>query len=67
MNSGIRRVGAVMIALLVALVAQLTYLQIARSDRLSADPRNARGFLRNASRDRGPNRPRRKLADSRSS
>jgi peptidoglycan glycosyltransferase len=53
-NSGIRRVGAAMIVLFVGLVAQLTYLQVARSDKLAADPRNSRTFLRNASRDRGP-------------
>jgi peptidoglycan glycosyltransferase len=54
MNSGIRRVGAVMMVLFVGLIAQLTYLQIARSTNLADDPRNARGFLRNAQRDRGP-------------
>ena len=54
MNSGIRRVGAVIVVLVLALVAQLTYLQVARSDKLADDPRNPRGFLTNAQRDRGP-------------
>jgi len=53
-NPGIRRVGLVMIVLFVALAAQLTYLQVARSDKLANDPRNARGFLRNVERARGP-------------
>ena len=42
MNTGIRRVGVVMIVLFVALVAQLTYLQVARSDKLANDPHNTR-------------------------
>ncbi len=54
MNSGIRRVGAVMIVLFIGLIAQLTYLQVADSHKLDTDPRNARGFLRNVQRDRGP-------------
>jgi len=53
-NSGIRRVGALMIVLFLALVAQLTYLQVGRSTSLANDPRNARRFLRDISRDRGP-------------
>ena len=54
MNSGIRRMGFFVIVLFLALAAQLTYLQVARSDKLANDPLNARDFLRNASRDRGP-------------
>ena len=51
MNSGIRRVGLIMIGLFVALIAQLTYLQVARSSQLASAPGNAR---RIGSRDRGP-------------
>ncbi len=54
MNAGIRSVGAVIIVLFIGLIAQLTYLQVARSDKLADDPRNSRTFLRNAARDRGP-------------
>jgi peptidoglycan glycosyltransferase len=53
-NEGVRRVGTVMIVLFVALVGQLTYLQISRGDELAHDARNPRPFLRNASRERGP-------------
>jgi peptidoglycan glycosyltransferase len=53
-NAGIQRIAAVMVVLFVGLVAQLTYLQVARHERLADDPGNARGFLRNAQRDRGP-------------
>ncbi len=42
------------VVLFIGLVAQLTYLQIARSDRLADDPRNKREFLRNLQRNRGP-------------
>jgi peptidoglycan glycosyltransferase len=51
MNKGIRRVGYVMIALFIALIAQLTYLQVGRSSQLANAPGNAR---RLGSRDRGP-------------
>ena len=54
MNTGIRRVGIVMIVLFVGLVAQLTYLQVGRASRLDNDPRNARKFLRDIQRNRGP-------------
>ena len=54
MNIGIRRVGGIILVLFVALVAQLTYLQVARSSQLANDPRNARSFLRNVERARGP-------------
>jgi penicillin-binding protein A len=53
-NRGIRRVGVAMMILFVGIVAQLTYLQVARSDKLAADPRNARNFLRDVRRPRGP-------------
>ncbi len=51
MNSGIRRVGFIMIGLFCALIAQLTYLQVARSSQLASAPGNAR---RIGSRNRGP-------------
>jgi penicillin-binding protein A len=53
-NSGIRRVGGLIIVLFLLMVAQLTYVQVSRSDKLDADGRNPRGFLRNLQRDRGP-------------
>jgi peptidoglycan glycosyltransferase len=54
MNVGIRRTGIAMIVLLVALVAQLTYLQVARSTSLANSSRNPRKYFANISRDRGP-------------
>jgi penicillin-binding protein A len=54
MNVGIRRTGAAMIVLLVALVAQLTYLQVVRSGRLADASGNPRKYFANISRDRGP-------------
>ncbi len=53
-TQGIRRVGLVMIVLFIGLAAQLTYLQVVHADKLANDPRNARGFLRNVERARGP-------------
>jgi peptidoglycan glycosyltransferase len=43
-----------MIVLFLALVAQVTYVQIVRSDSLDKNALNPRPFLRNAARDRGP-------------
>lgn len=54
MNPGIRRVGLALVVCFLALAAQLTYLQVARSTSLADDPRNPRPFLRNVARDRGP-------------
>ena len=54
MNPGIRRVGAGMIVLFVALVGQLTYLQVWRAESLAEDPNNIRIFIRDISRPRGP-------------
>jgi peptidoglycan glycosyltransferase len=54
MNTGIRRVGWVILVLFVGLAAQLTYLQVVRSDSLANASGNARRFLRDISRDRGP-------------
>lgn len=54
MNVAIRRVGLILLALFVGIAAQLTYLQVVRGDELANDPRNARKFLRDIARDRGP-------------
>lgn len=54
MNSGIRRVGAGMIILFLALIGQLTYLQVWRADSLANDPTNIRIFIRDIARPRGP-------------
>jgi peptidoglycan glycosyltransferase len=53
-NTGIRRVGIAMMVLFIGLIAQLTYLQLARSSNLADDPRNSRNFLRDVRRPRGP-------------
>jgi len=54
MNTGIRRVGALVLVLFIGLVAQLTYLQLVDSNKLADDPHNARRFLQDISRPRGP-------------
>ncbi len=54
MNAGIRRVGIAMTVLLIALVAQLTYLQVARSNQLANVSGNPRKTFANIRRDRGP-------------
>ena len=53
MNIGIRRVGLVIMALFLGLVAQLTYLQVAESSKLIADPHNTRKFLADVRQPRG--------------
>jgi len=53
-NTGIRRVGAGMIVLFVALVGQLTYLQVWHADSLATNPANIRIFIRDIARPRGP-------------
>jgi peptidoglycan glycosyltransferase len=53
-NDGIRRVGIVMLVLFVALIAQLTYLQVGKAKQIADDPRNSRQFLTDAARPRGP-------------
>jgi peptidoglycan glycosyltransferase len=53
MNAGIRRVGMALSALVILLVAQLTYLQVIDSHHLAADPRNVRTRLRDFNRPRG--------------
>ncbi|HUI49851.1 MAG TPA: penicillin-binding protein 2, partial [Acidimicrobiia bacterium] len=54
MNTGIRRIGLVMIVLFVGLVGQLTYLQVARSSQLANASGNPRKFFADIRRDRGP-------------
>ena len=53
MNHAIRRVGLAVTVLILALVAQLTYLQVVAADRLERDPRNVRAQIRDFSRPRG--------------
>lgn len=53
MNATIRRVGIAMVVLFVAIVGQLTYLQLIRADDLENDPGNVRVFLRDINRLRG--------------
>src|ERR1700681_2031760 len=53
MNIGIRRVGLVIVVMFVVLAAQLTYLQVAESKKLSNDPHNARKFLADLRQPRG--------------
>ena len=54
MNVGIRRIGIAMIVLFVALVAQLTYLQVGRNSQLANASGNPRKFFADIRRDRGP-------------
>jgi peptidoglycan glycosyltransferase len=53
-NFAIRRVGLVVMALFVVLVAQLTYLQVGRAHQLANSSGNPRTILTNLRRDRGP-------------
>ena len=54
MNAGIRRVGLAVILLFLGLVAQLTYLQVGRSDNLANASANPRRTFADLRRDRGP-------------
>jgi len=54
MTGSIRRVGIGITVLFVALVAQLTFLQIVQADKLANDDRNVRNLIRDFSRPRGP-------------
>jgi penicillin-binding protein A len=54
MNVGIRRIGIAMTLLFLALVAQLTYLQVGRNDQLANASGNPRKFFSEIRRDRGP-------------
>lgn len=53
MNTAIRRVAIVAMVMVVALLAQLTRVQVFRADELRADPRNSRMLLDEYSRQRG--------------
>ena len=53
MNVGIRRVGIAVTALLLLLVAQLTYLQVFDAKHLAHDPRNSRDTLKDLQSPRG--------------
>jgi len=53
MNRAIRRVGIGIVALVLILVAQLTYLTIVDANNLKHNPHNVRALLSNANRPRG--------------
>jgi penicillin-binding protein A len=53
-NPSIRRVGTGVVLLFLAVVGQLTYLQVFRSNDLKNDPNNVRVLIRDISRPRGP-------------
>jgi peptidoglycan glycosyltransferase len=53
MNRMIRRVGVAVVVLLLALVGQLTYLQVVDAKKLDRDPRNVRRLVRDYSHPRG--------------
>jgi len=52
-NHAVRRAGYVVVALLLVLIGQLTYLQVFDAKKLADDPRNSRGYLRSFNRPRG--------------
>lgn len=53
MNHTIRQVGIVVVVLLLALVANLTYYQVVDAKKLANDPRNVRRLVRDFSKPRG--------------
>lgn len=53
MNTPLRRVGLAMLAMVVLLLANATYIQIFKADEYRADPRNRRVLLEEYSRQRG--------------
>lgn len=53
MNRAIHRVGIAITLLMLALVGQLTYLQVVEAKKLSDDPRNVRNAVRDFNRPRG--------------
>ncbi|ADG76683.1 Penicillin-binding protein transpeptidase OS=Tsukamurella paurometabola (strain ATCC 8368 / DSM/ CCUG 35730 / CIP 100753 / JCM 10117 / KCTC 9821 / NBRC 16120 / NCIMB 702349 / NCTC 13040) OX=521096 GN=Tpau_0029 PE=3 SV=1 [Tsukamurella paurometabola] len=53
MNTPIRRVSVVVVLLVVALLANATYVQVFKADELRSDPRNERVLLDEYSRQRG--------------
>ncbi len=54
MTDSIRKVGLGIVALMMLLCAQLTYVQLGRAEELNADPANIRLVLRDFTRGRGP-------------
>jgi peptidoglycan glycosyltransferase len=54
MNRDIRRVGIGVLVLFLAVVAQLTYLQVLHAKNLQNNPNNVRAFIRDVNRPRGP-------------
>jgi peptidoglycan glycosyltransferase len=52
-NKQIQRLGLALMALFVALFAQLNYVQVVRADKLNNDPRNTRNATRDFARARG--------------
>jgi peptidoglycan glycosyltransferase len=53
MNTPLRRVGLAMLAMIVLLLANITYIQIVKADDYRADPRNQRVLLDEYARQRG--------------
>jgi peptidoglycan glycosyltransferase len=53
MNTPLRRVGLAMLAMIVLLLANATYIQMVKADEYRADPRNRRVLLEEYSRQRG--------------
>ena len=53
MNAPIRRIGGGLIVLMLALIGQLSYLQVVHADKLARDPRNFRVSRRDISKPRG--------------
>lgn len=53
MNTPLRRVGLAMLAMIVLLLANATYIQIVKADEYREDPRNRRVLLEEYSRQRG--------------
>jgi peptidoglycan glycosyltransferase len=53
MNRALRRVGFAVVVMLLALVGQLTYLQVVDAKKLANDPRNFRSELKNFNQPRG--------------
>jgi penicillin-binding protein A len=53
MTKQIQRLGLALMALFVALFAQLNYVQVVRADKLNNDPRNTRAATRDFARSRG--------------
>src|SRR3974390_2672269 len=54
MNRAIRRIGLVVMALFIGVIAQLTYLQVGRAHQLANASGNPRKLFADFRRDRGP-------------